>query len=50
MKFEENQKTQNLLYKLDTMRRRDSEQQRQEAESPGSTAKAPPEPEKPAAP
>lgn len=51
MKFEENQKTQNLLYKLDTMRRRDSEQQRQEAESPGSTKpKPPPEPEKPAAP
>ena len=50
MKFEENQKTQNLLYKLDTMRRRDSEQQRQEAETPASPKAQTPEPEKPKAP
>ena len=51
MKFKENSKTQNLLYKLDTMKRRDTETKRQEAESPksASTPKTP-EPEKPAPP
>ena len=35
MKFESSNKAQNLLYKLDTMRRRDAEQAKDETNNPG---------------
>jgi hypothetical protein len=37
MKFESSNKAQNLLYKLDTMRRRDAEQAKEETNNPGAS-------------
>ena len=51
MRLDSNTKAQNMLYKLDTMRRRDTEGPSQTSSTAGSTTKAksqpPPEPEKP---